>query len=110
MPTRSRLGQLAGLLIAGLVVGITVWAPVAQASPAARFSEIQSTSPMIMQAAAVHEAPSQVPPGPVLDPADTDKANSEETKNKIIAGIIAAILLGLVILGRRSRSKAKKKK
>lgn len=107
MPTRSRLGQLAGLLIAGLVVWITVWAPAAQAS---QFSEIQAASPMIMQAAAVHEAPSQVPPGPVLDPAETDKANSQETKNKIIAGIAAAILLGLVILGRRTRSKAKKKK
>ncbi|MBB5855040.1 hypothetical protein ACFQ05_17155 [Amycolatopsis umgeniensis] len=98
MATRSRLGQLAGLLIAGLVV----CAPVAQAG------EIQAPAPVIMQAAAAHDALSQPPPGPVLDPAETDKANSQETKNKVIAGIAAAILLGLVILGRRSRSKKKK--
>jgi len=98
MPKRSRLGQLAGLVAAGLVV----CAPVAQAV------EIQAPAPVIMQAAAAHEALEQAPPGPVLDPAETDKANSQETKNKVIAGIAAAILLGLVILGRRSRSKKKK--
>ncbi|ONF65512.1 hypothetical protein [Amycolatopsis keratiniphila] len=98
MPKRSRLGQLAGLVAAGLVV----CAPVAQAA------EIQAPAPVIMQAAAVHEVLEQAPPGPVLDPAETDKANSQETKNKVIAGIAAAILLGLVILGRRSRSKKKK--
>ncbi|KFZ82618.1 hypothetical protein ED92_01575 [Amycolatopsis sp. MJM2582] len=98
MPKRSRLGQLTGLVAAGLVV----CAPVAQAV------EIQAPAPVIMQAAAVHEALEQAPPGPVLDPAETDKANSQETKNKVIAGIAAAILLGLVILGRRSRSKKKK--
>ncbi|RSM54232.1 hypothetical protein DMH03_35940 [Amycolatopsis sp. WAC 01376] len=98
MPKRSRLGQLAGLVAAGLVV----CAPVAQAV------EIQAPAPVIAQAAAVHEVPRQAPPGPVLDPAETDKANSQETKNKIIAGVAAAILLGLVILGRRARSKKKK--
>ncbi|WP_181771690.1 hypothetical protein [Amycolatopsis pittospori] len=101
MPKRSRLGQLAGLLIAGLLV----CAPAAQAS---RTSANQAVSPVIMQAAAVHEVPAQAPPGPVLDPAETDKANSEETKNKVIAGILAVVLLGLVILGRRARSKKKK--
>ncbi len=98
MATRSRLGQLAGLLIAGPLV----CAPLAQAG------EIQAPAPVIMQAAAVQDVLSQAPPGPVLDPAETDKANSQETKNKVIAGIVAAVLLGLVILGRRSRSKKKK--
>ncbi|OXM49875.1 hypothetical protein [Amycolatopsis alba] len=98
MPTRSRLGQLAGLAAAGLIV----------CAPAAQAGEIQASAPAIAQAAAVHEVLEQAPPGPVLDPADTDKANSQETKNKVIAGIAAAILLGLVILGRRSRSKKKK--
>ncbi|WET80471.1 hypothetical protein P3102_04250 [Amycolatopsis sp. QT-25] len=97
MPKRSRLGRLAGLAAAGLVV----CAPVAQAK------EIQAPAPVIAQAA-VHEVPRQAPPGPVLDPAETDKANSQETKNKIIAGVVAAVLLGLVILGRRARSKKKK--
>ncbi|MEV6912270.1 hypothetical protein [Amycolatopsis sp. NPDC051071] len=101
MPKRSRLGQLAGLLIAGLVV----CAPAAQAAAP---SAIPAVSPVITQAAAVHEVLSQAPPGPVLDPAETDKANSQETKNKVIAGIIAVVLLGLVILGRRARSKKKK--
>ncbi|WP_037315922.1 hypothetical protein [Amycolatopsis orientalis] len=101
MPKRSRLGQLAGLIAAGLVV----CAPVAQAAPV---TALPAASSVITQAAAVHEVPSQAQPGPVLDPAETDKANSQETKNKVIAGIAAAVLLGLVILGRRSRSKKKK--
>ncbi|KZB82243.1 hypothetical protein [Amycolatopsis regifaucium] len=101
MPKRSRLGQLAGLIAAGALV----CAPVAQAAP---FSEIPAASAGITRAAAVHAVPSQAQPGPVLDPAETDKANSQETKNKIIAGIVAAVLLGLVILGRRTRAKKKK--
>ncbi|WP_414935750.1 hypothetical protein [Amycolatopsis sp. cmx-11-51] len=98
MPKRSRLGQLAGLIAAGLVV----------CAPAAPSSAVPAASPVIMQAGTVHEVPSQAPPGPVLDPAETDKANSQETKNKIIAGVIAVVLLGLVVFGRRARSKKKK--
>jgi len=100
MPTRSRLGQLAGLVAAGLIA----CAPVAQAA------QIQAAPPVIMQAAAVQVEPAQAPPGPVLDPAETEKANSEETKNKVIAGGVAVVLAALVILGRRARSKTKKKK
>ena len=48
------------------------------------------------------------PPGPVLDPAQTDKANTEKTKNKLVAGLIAVVLLGIVIWGRRVRSKKAK--
>ncbi|MFC9254352.1 hypothetical protein ACFWMR_27495 [Amycolatopsis thailandensis] len=98
MPTRSRLGRLAGLVAAGLIV----------CAPAAQAVEIQAPAPAIAQAATVQDTLRQPPPGPVLDPAETDKANSQETKHKIIAGVAAAILLGLVILGRRSRSKKKK--
>jgi hypothetical protein len=98
MATRSRLGRLAGLVIAGLVV----CAPVAQAT------EIQAASPVMTQAAVVHEVPSQAPPGPVLDPAETDKANGEATRNKIIAGGVAVVLALLVFWGRKTRSKKKK--
>lgn len=47
-------------------------------------------------------------PGPVLDPAQTDKANTEKTRNKLVAGLIAAALLGIVIWGRKIRSKKAK--
>ena len=60
-----------------------------------------------------HASPALVPvqtqpPGPVLDPAQTDKANTEKTKNKLIAGVVAVALLGIVIWGRRIRSKKAK--
>jgi len=49
------------------------------------------------------------PPGPVLDPAGTAQANSQRTKNKLIAGGVAVVLLLLVIWGRKVRSKKAKK-
>ncbi|QFU93748.1 hypothetical protein [Amycolatopsis sp. YIM 10] len=48
------------------------------------------------------------PPGPVLDPAESDRANSEKTKNQLIAGGIAVVLLGIVLWGRRVRAKRRK--
>ncbi|WP_418190768.1 hypothetical protein [Amycolatopsis albispora] len=48
------------------------------------------------------------PPGPVLDPAESERANSEKTKNQLIAGGAAVVLLGIVLWGRRVRAKRRK--
>ncbi|GAB2752676.1 hypothetical protein [Amycolatopsis magusensis] len=48
------------------------------------------------------------PPGPVLDPAESDRANNEKTKNQLIAGGTAVVLLGIVLWGRRVRAKRRK--
>jgi hypothetical protein len=42
-------------------------------------------------------------PGPVLEP--TDQAAADESRNKIILGGIAAVLLAIVIFGRSRRRK-----
>lgn len=57
-------------------------------------------------AASVHVmAPAQVGPGPVLDPTSTSEADNQKTKNKLIAGGAAIVLLLAVVWGRRARSK-----
>lgn len=48
------------------------------------------------------------PAGPALDPAPTDGERSV-AQNKIIMGLVAAVLLGTVILGNRIRSARRKK-
>jgi len=81
------------------------------ASPAFAFAE--AVRPAAVTVTVAHASPALVPvqtqpPGPVLDPAQTDKANTEKTRNKLIAGLIAVVLLGIVIWGRKIRSKRAK--
>ncbi|WP_236795680.1 hypothetical protein [Amycolatopsis sp. GM8] len=51
----------------------------------------------------------QAQPGPVIDPADNARANAQKTKSKIVVGVIAAVLLGIVLWGRSIRRKKRKK-
>jgi len=48
------------------------------------------------------------PAGPALDPAPTEGDRSV-AQNKIIIGVVAAVLLGTVIMGNRIRSARRKK-
>ncbi|WP_326568308.1 hypothetical protein VSH64_42170 [Amycolatopsis rhabdoformis] len=59
-------------------------------------------------AKALVPAPQQAAPGPVLDPTQTDKANAQKTRSKLIAGGVAVVLLAIVFFGRRARSKKSK--
>lgn len=98
------MAKLRGLVLVG-VLGAVLFT----ASPA--FAEPVRSAAVTVVAAHVPGTlvPVQTqPPGPVLDPAQTDKANSEKTKNKLIAGVVAVVLLGIVIWGRRIRSKKAK--
>jgi hypothetical protein len=101
------MAKLRGLVLVGLLGLLVVCAPPAQSVV------LRPVSPISTSAAAHAEAllvPAQTaPPGPVLDPAETDKANSQKTKNKLIAGGVAVVLLGIVIWGRRVRAKRRKK-
>lgn len=99
------MAKLRVLVLAGVLGAVLVTASPAYAAPA---------RPVAVTVSVAHASPVLVPaqttvnPGPVLDPAQTDKANSEKTKNKLIAGLVAAVLLGIVIWGRRIRSKKAK--
>ncbi|MFD9894574.1 hypothetical protein ACFWY9_34955 [Amycolatopsis sp. NPDC059027] len=100
--------KLRSLVVTGLLGLVVLCAAPAQAAqvPAAS-SVVYSVNAQLAGAASVSVAPRQQPPGPVLDPAETDKANKEKSRNKIIAGVVAALLLLIVILGRRQRKKSK---
>lgn len=101
------MAKLRGLLLVGLMGLLVVCAPPAQAVVAPVSAPLSASA--FQQAQALLIEPRQAPPGPVLDPAQTDKANAEKTKNKLIAGGVAIVLLLLVIWGRKTRSSKRKK-
>ena len=47
------------------------------------------------------------PPGPDIQPAPTEQ-DAASAKNRLVVGVAAVVLLGIVILGRRMRSKRQK--
>jgi hypothetical protein len=100
------MAKLRGLVLVGVLGAVLFTASPAVAEP---------VRPAAVTVTVAHAgaalAPTQTTPnpGPVLDPAQTDKANTEKTKNKLIAGLVAVVLLAIVIWGRRIRSKKAKK-
>lgn len=48
------------------------------------------------------------PPGPAIDTPPTEQ-DSNDTRQRLVIGIVAVVLLGVVILGHRTRAKRKKK-
>ncbi|MEU7786134.1 MULTISPECIES: hypothetical protein [unclassified Amycolatopsis] len=101
------MAKLRGLVLVGVLGAVLFTASPALAEPV-RTAAVSVTVVSSAHAAAPVPAQTQ-PPGPVLDPAQTDKANTEKTKNKLVAGLIAVVLLGIVVWGRRIRSKKAKK-
>ncbi|WP_410622014.1 hypothetical protein [Amycolatopsis sp. cmx-8-4] len=95
---------LRALVVAGLLGAVLFTASPAQASPV-RPAAVTVT---VAHAGAAPVLTQTQAPGPVLDPAQTDKANAEKTKTKLIAGLVAVVLLGIVVWGRRIRSKKAK--
>ncbi|MFE0027888.1 hypothetical protein [Amycolatopsis sp. NPDC059021] len=103
--------KLRSLVVTGLLGLVMLCAAPAQAAqiPAASsvVYSVRAQQSEVAAVSVVSVAPQQQPPGPVLDPAETDKANKEKSRNKIIAGVVAALLLLIVILGRKQRKKSK---
>jgi hypothetical protein len=102
--------KLRGLVLVGLIGLLALCAPPAQAvvvTPAVAVAQVGAVAPVPVQLRP--DLQQAAPPGPVLDPANTNEANNLKTKNKAIAAGIAAVLLIAVIWGRRVRSKKRKK-
>ncbi len=99
------MAKLRVLVLVGVLGAVLFTAQPAVASPV-RSAAVTAT---VAHASAALVPVQTQPPGPVLDPAQTDKANTEKTKNKLIAGVVAVALLAIVIWGRRIRSKKAKK-
>ncbi|RJQ83776.1 hypothetical protein [Amycolatopsis panacis] len=94
------MAKVRGLLLAGLLgvllTGVLAVSPASATTPAPTVA--------ITQVSELHQAP----PGPVLDPTETDKANTEKSKSKLVAGGAAVALLAIVFFGRRHRIKRRK--
>ncbi|MEQ0563905.1 hypothetical protein ABJI51_32905 [Amycolatopsis sp. NEAU-NG30] len=97
------MAKLRVLVLAGVLGAVLFTASPALAEPV-RTAAVTMT---VAHTSALVPVQTQ-PPGPVLDPAQTDKANSQKTKNKLIAGLLAVVLLAIVIYGRKMRSKKAK--
>ncbi|MDT7725274.1 MAG: hypothetical protein QOI21_1850 [Actinomycetota bacterium] len=94
-----------GLVSAGLLGLLVVCA-----SPAPAVAAQSPVITAVSASALVQPFPEQTaPPGPVLDPAQTAEADAATTKNKLIAGGVAVVLLLLVLWGRKVRKKKPEK-
>ncbi|MDT8909533.1 hypothetical protein [Amycolatopsis sp. PS_44_ISF1] len=103
------MAKVRGLLLVGLLGVLLAGAPPAQAVVVVPAGGVTVPAEVTAHASALLIAPRQVQPGPVIDPAQTDAANSAKTKNKLIAGGVAVVLLAIVFFGRRARSKKQRK-
>ncbi|WP_432849795.1 hypothetical protein ACQPXB_05215 [Amycolatopsis sp. CA-161197] len=101
------MAKVRGLLLVGLLGALFYCAAPAEAAVvvAPAQAHVQVPARTAAPAEALFPAPQQAAPGPVLDPTQTDKANAQKTRNKLIAGGIAVVLLAIVFFGRRKRKK-----
>ncbi|RZS36790.1 hypothetical protein EV193_10624 [Herbihabitans rhizosphaerae] len=99
------------LLAAAVALLAVLTAPQAVATPA--------PAPVAVQAAGVEQPPpsgtrpvpapsTTAPAGPQLDPAQTE-AQRTESRRKLTMGITCGVLLVLVVVGRRARTKHRAK-
>jgi hypothetical protein len=94
-----------GLVLAGLIGLLVVGA-----SPAQAVTVGLPATAAVSASAQVQPFPEQTaPPGPMLDPAGTAAADAATTRNKLVAGGIALVLLLLVLWGRSVRKKKPEK-
>ncbi|WP_344425866.1 hypothetical protein [Amycolatopsis minnesotensis] len=104
MTTKVRAAVPAMVLGALLALcSATVCAAPAAAAPPPVAAAVAAPPP-----ATPSTAPPAAPQGPKIDPAQNSQANADKTKNKVIIGVIAAVLLVIVVWGRRIRSRAEK--
>ncbi|MDQ3578785.1 MAG: hypothetical protein M3443_14575 [Actinomycetota bacterium] len=83
-------------LLIGLLLGVVVLLGAAPAAAASATAEPVAAQP----------PPTTAPAGPQLDqPTEED---AEKSKNKLIIGITAVVLLGVVVYGNRYRAKRRK--
>ncbi|GLY68463.1 hypothetical protein [Amycolatopsis taiwanensis] len=91
---------LAGLMLSVVVLLAVPGMPASAVTSQATVALSKSVGPLAQQATA--------PPGPRIDPAETDRANAEKTKNKVVIGLIVLVLAAIVVGGRYLRRKKRK--
>jgi len=90
---------LTGLVLA-TIVALAPPAAIAAAAPASAAAPVRAVASGIVA--------QQDDPGPEIDPEQTNKANQDKTKNKIVVGVMAAVLAAIVVWGRTARRKKRK--
>ncbi len=102
----NRTGTLGSMVkVRAVLAGLMLTTMVTFAVPAA---------PALAAPVSVHVTAADVvaqqttDPGPRINPDDNSKANQEKTKSKIVVGVLAAVLAGIVLWGRSVRRKKRK--
>ncbi|KAA9148996.1 hypothetical protein FPZ12_044145 [Amycolatopsis acidicola] len=101
----GKLRTTLAALATGLLCSLS--APAAVAVAATPAPAVAVSAPVAGAAQPVVEQTTQ--PGPTIDPADNERANQQKTKSKIVVGVLAVVLAGIVIWGRSIRGKRRKK-
>jgi hypothetical protein len=102
---RVLMTKFRAIVVASLIGLLAVCVTPAQAVA----SERSVTATVSVSALVQPFSEQTAPPGPVLDPAQTSEADAATTKNKLVAGGIALVLLLLVLWGRKVRKKKPEK-
>ena len=100
----TRLRQVA---VAAVLAAVTmIAAPVSgHAMPETSATDTSARVTTLVVAQDPSEPGASTEPGPTIDPAESERANSAKTRTNFIVGGIALVLLLTVIWGRRVRTK-----
>ncbi|MBM7770114.1 hypothetical protein JOD54_000318 [Actinokineospora baliensis] len=91
-PLSVRVSRLLSAVLLGVLLALGTAVGTASAAP------VPGSAVLAQQTTA---------PGVEIPPAQTE-ADADKAKNKLVVGVVAVVLLGLVIYGNRVRSKRKK--
>ena len=82
--------------------------PNNMASPGARTSVTEdAVRPLTQGQTGQPATDTTAPPGPRIEPEESEQANEDEAQRKAIVAAVAAALLVIVIFGRKARNKSK---
>ncbi|TVT48577.1 hypothetical protein FNH05_17830 [Amycolatopsis rhizosphaerae] len=104
----NRVRAVLGGLMLGVLVPLTTPAAPALAEPMPVPVALPAPEAVSGATVALVAQQTTAPPGPRIDPSDNARANAQKAKNKIIVGVIAAVLAVIVVWGHSRRAKKKK--
>lgn len=101
-------GALRGLVTAGFAAAMLALTPPVAQAEAAHATVVASAPAAVVAPAPAASVTPGPPAGPVIDPAANQQANARNSRNRIIAGVVAVVLAVIVFFGRRSHNRKRK--